>query len=539
MKVLLKFLQKKLNMEKIMSLCRLLLLSLSALWAADSVLVWQDEFEVDGLPDTNYWSYDVGGHGWGNGEAQYYTDSRTENARVEKGELIITALRENWQDSFFTSARLSSKNKADFKYGRFVIRAKLPLGAGSWPAIWMLPTQNAYGNWPHSGEIDIMENVGYDSTHIYNTIHTGAYNHKISTQKGSNFVLSNPWTEWHDYRVDWTPDSIVFYTDDIRRFKFANENATSEEWPFDQPFHLLLNVAVGGAWGGLNGIDSARYPQEMRIDYVRVYEFATENGPFAIRTSVVGEGNVTPSQLGVNALAEVKITATATVGYEFLGWQGDATGNENPLTVIASRDKNIEAVFVPMGEKVLNGDFSKGPANWNEVWALAPAAATGDFSGGELCVQATAVGTQNWHIQVTQPGIDLVYGDDYRLSFTARSESVREIWAMVRLNEDPYTLYSTEYKATLGPVAQSFSYDFTMDGSTTSNGRVEFQSGLELTKWCIDEVSLIHLDEVTSIRSSLESKADENFKLQFDPQRGIYVRLPDGGVVDLQGRLIP
>ena len=242
-------------------------------------LVWADEFNYKGLPDPAKWSYDVGGHGWGNKELQFYTDRRKENARVENGSLIIEARRDSWSGHEYTSARLISKGKGDWKYGRFEVRAKLPTGKGAWPAIWMLPTTWQYGGWPKSGEIDIMEQVGFEPHVIHASVHTASYNHNIKTHKTARTDVSNATTGFNVYVVEWTPEEIRAYVNDRQYFTFKNERLTNQsadykEWPFDQPFHLLLNIAVGGNWGGAQGVDANVWPQRMVIDYVRVYQQA-------------------------------------------------------------------------------------------------------------------------------------------------------------------------------------------------------------------------------------------------------------------------
>lgn len=235
-------------------------------------LVWSDEFNYTGLPDSAKWGYDTGGHGWGNNEKQYYTQKKLENASVKNGVLNITAIKENIGEASYTSARLLSKNKGDWKYGRFEIRAKMPEGRGLWPAIWMLPTEWKYGDWPVSGEIDIMEHVGYLPDSIFGTVHTGAYNHSIGTQKGAKVFRSDLSDAFHVYTLDWNENEIKIFIDKELYFTYTNEKKTFREWPFDQRFHLLLNVAVGGDWGGKMGIDDTVFPQAMDIDYVRVYQ---------------------------------------------------------------------------------------------------------------------------------------------------------------------------------------------------------------------------------------------------------------------------
>jgi beta-glucanase (GH16 family) len=240
-------------------------------WRFEKTPVWADEFNYTGLPDSTKWGYDIGGRGWGNNELEYYTNS-IKNASVANGILSITARKESMEGKNYTSARIVTKDKGDFLYGRFEIKAKLPAGKGTWPAIWMLPTDWAYGNWPKSGEIDIMEHVGYDLNNIHITTHTEAYYFKINTQKTATKIIENATTAFHLYRVDWTPQYMQGFIDDQLIFEFKNEGNGYKVWPFDKRFHLLLNVAVGGDWGGQKGIDDNAFPTAMEVDYVRVYK---------------------------------------------------------------------------------------------------------------------------------------------------------------------------------------------------------------------------------------------------------------------------
>lgn len=233
--------------------------------------VWGDEFDGSGLPDGSKWKYETGGNGWGNQEKQFYTREDTDNARVENGTLIIEARRESVQGNAYTSARLNSRES--WTYGRVEVRAKVPAGRGTWPAIWMLADNDTYGDqyWPDNGEIDIMEHVGYDEGVIHGTIHTKAFNHIEGTDKGSSRTVPTATSAFHVYAMEWTPNEIRVFVDGENYFTFANQEPYGwEEWPFDQPFHLLLNVAVGGTWGGAEGIDDSAFPEQLVIDYVRV-----------------------------------------------------------------------------------------------------------------------------------------------------------------------------------------------------------------------------------------------------------------------------
>ncbi len=240
----------------------------------DKALVWSDEFDYNGLPDSKKWGYDTDGNssGWGNNELQYYTASRLKNAEVKDGHLYITAYKEDYEGFKYTSARLVTRQKGDWLYGRVEVKAKIPDGRGMWPAIWMLPTDWQYGGWPASGEIDIMESVGYDPYKIVGTVHTEAYNHTIGTQKGATTTVQTCYSDFHVYALEWEPAAIRIYVDDLNYFTFRNEGTGYKTWPFDKRFHLLLNVAVGGNWGGAQGVDDAIFPRTMVVDYVRIYQ---------------------------------------------------------------------------------------------------------------------------------------------------------------------------------------------------------------------------------------------------------------------------
>lgn len=239
-------------------------------------LVWSDEFDYTGLPNSAKWGYDLGGGGWGNNELQYYTMADTDNANVDGEKLTITAKKETVGDRNYTSARLITKNKGDWLYGRVEVRAKLPAGRGTWPAIWMLPTDWEYGGWPASGEIDIMEHVGYDEGVVHGTVHTEAFNHTLGTQVGQHITVADATSEYHVYALNWFENKIEIFVDDTKYFAFPYYTDW-KKWPFDKRFHLILNIAVGGNWGGVEGVDDTIFPVTMEIDYVRVYKLGAES----------------------------------------------------------------------------------------------------------------------------------------------------------------------------------------------------------------------------------------------------------------------
>jgi GH35 family endo-1,4-beta-xylanase/beta-glucanase (GH16 family) len=237
-------------------------------------LVWQDEFDGSGLPDASKWSYEKGYIR--NREMQYYTEGRIENAVQRNGNLVITARNDSilidGEIHPVTSASIRSKDKGDWLYGRIEVRAKLPSCLGTWPAIWMMPTKGTYGGWPKSGEIDIMEHVGFNPDRIFFNLHTGKYNHSIGTGRGTSVVCPDPHKDFHVYAVEWFEDHIDWFLDDKHVFSVKNDGTGWESWPLVHPFYLILNFAFGGAWGGQQGVDLTQLPQSYFIDYVRVFQ---------------------------------------------------------------------------------------------------------------------------------------------------------------------------------------------------------------------------------------------------------------------------
>jgi len=234
-------------------------------------LVWADDFDGDVVNSGN-WTFETGATGWGNNELQNYTNGS--NAKVQDGILTITAkkLNDNKAAGSYTSTRIISSGKKEFTYGRMEIRAKLPSGTGIWPAIWMLGSNIGNVGWPACGEIDIMEYVGYQPNTVHATVHTPAgYG---SNGSGSSKTLQTAEEEFHVYGLFWTEKEMVFYTDSIDNvtYRYVPSNKTDDNWPFNKPQFFILNVAVGGNWGGAQGIDNSIFPQSMQIDYVRVYQ---------------------------------------------------------------------------------------------------------------------------------------------------------------------------------------------------------------------------------------------------------------------------
>jgi hypothetical protein len=231
----------------------------------NDVLVWADEFDDDGAPCDGNWTYDLGNGnvGWGNGEEQFYTE-RPENVRVEGGFLKITAQREDFNGSEYTSARMRSQDRFEFQYGRVEIRAKLPTGGGTWPALWMLGADIETNPWPGAGEVDIMEHVGNDQDRIYSTLHFPG--NSGGEAIGSSTILNGASDDFHVYAANWTADSIDFSIDGNIFYVFNNDPAL----PYNKDFFVIMNVAMGGNFGG--AIDPSFDQSTLEVDYIRVYQ---------------------------------------------------------------------------------------------------------------------------------------------------------------------------------------------------------------------------------------------------------------------------
>lgn len=240
------------------------------------ILVWSDEFDKAGAPDRTKWKFETGGGGWGNDEDEFYTNRRR-NSRVENGHLIIEAHMEKQGSREFTSARLNSKKS--WTYGRFEFRAKLPRGRGTWPAAWLLASQQTYGDqfWPDNGEIDVLEAIGHEQNVNHVSTHTKDYNFIIQTQNTAVREIPDADTKFHTYAVEWLPDSIQFYVGRKKYMTVKKQPGDDwKKWPFDHDFYIILNLAVGGHWGRANGIDENAFPARFEIDYVRVYQPSAE-----------------------------------------------------------------------------------------------------------------------------------------------------------------------------------------------------------------------------------------------------------------------
>ncbi|CAM3795476.1 carbohydrate binding domain-containing protein [Cohnella lubricantis] len=475
-------------------------------------LVWSDEFN-DTTIDPSKWTYDIGNGsgGWGNNELEYYTD-RPENVKEENGNLVITARKESYEGFGYTSTRIKTKDLFSQKYGKFEIRAMLPTGKGYWPAIWMLPQDDAYGTWAASGEIDIMENKGSEPATVSGTIHYGQQwpNNMYS---GESYPLPNGSTveDYHTYSLEWEPGELRWYVDGVLYStkndwysKSLNQPANNTyPAPFDQPFFLLMNVAIGGNFDG-NPIDSTVFPQSMAVDYVRVYELTGR--PYR---------DPVPPQLEKEPLP---------------------AGARQPLAD---------------GNYVYNGAFDQDdPAipNWDEVpgtdyWRLFEGEGGDgsfgieDLEGRKLArISIESAGWQPYSVQLLND-VSVAKGHYYKWSFDAKSTDSRTMSVRVTGGESRgFAAYSPSVTVNLTGELQHFETYFQMKDETDIAARTEFNMGLDSkTVWIgnvrLEEVDSIPMDE-DGPKTPLNGDGNHVYNGTFDQgdaSRMTYWHLVEGG----------
>ncbi|MBU3158457.1 carbohydrate binding domain-containing protein [Clostridium frigoris] len=417
---------------------------------------WNDEFSgTNGTTiDASKWMFDIGkgpnGDGWGNKELETYTNS-TDNVYQQDGNLVIAANKDATGN--ITSGRIKTKGSLDMKYGRVDVRAKLPTGTGYWPAIWMLPSDNVYGIWASSGEMDIMENKGSLPNEVYGTLHYGAAwpNNKY-TGKTYNFPSGTDVTSFHTYSMEWEPGEVRWYVDG-HLYQTQNNWSTTDTngekvafpAPFDQNFHLILNLAYGGNFDGGKG-DKSNIPGKMEVDYVRAYD-------------LTGRPYKTPVE---------------------------------PSAPIQNADASKEPLYD--GNRIYNGIFDKGSidrmAYWNFNVAGATATASVSEATRELFVDVSNGGTDRGAITLEQKGIQLTQKSIYELKFKARAKAARTIKVGV-LSKDGTVSYNDEQTINLTTEMEEKTFSFTMDDATDLESQIVFELGGDNNGVYIDDVSLI------------------------------------------------
>jgi beta-glucanase (GH16 family) len=461
-------------------------------------LVWADEFNGTSL-DATKWTPQTGGGGWGNNELQNYT-ARPDNIDVSGGSLKIIARSEVYGGNNYTSARIRTINKGDWTYGRFEARMKLSVAQGMWPAFWMMPTDEVYGTWPNSGELDIMELIGTHPARVYGTIHTSSATAYVPTSSSSNYNLTSGTfaDAFHDFSVEWSPNEIKWFVDGTLFATKTPADFGSFPWRFDKDFHIILNLAVGGNWPGApNG--STTFPQTTEVEYVRVYQ---KNGDLSVRGLATVEPtssttytvpNIASTTYNWSVPSGATITSgqgTSTVSVNWGATSGNVTCSiSTPCgTVSPSKAVNVTPNLLQ------NWSFESNLNNWNTT-ANNGAAAT--FSsptdvaapnGTRIgCVNTTAVTASSWHVQMSQSGINVVAGQPYTFQFKAKSNGTNKRISGAVINASTYAQYGFKL-FTLGTTWQDCSWTFTP--SVSAAVLFNLDCGFDVAEFCFDNIQL-------------------------------------------------
>ena len=395
-------------------------------------LLWNDEFDGDKM-DESKWNYEPHEPGWTNNELQEYTTS-TDNVFVRDGHLVLKAIKtEKDGKEYYTSGKVTGQNKTDFTYGKVVVSAKVPEGQGLWPAIWMMPKDEShYGQWPKCGEIDIMESLGNDTTISYSTIHYGephAEQQGTITKAGADSFSA----KFHEYSVEWEPGEMRFYTDGELVLK-VNDWFTAVEGeddkpypaPFDQPFFVQMNLAVGGNWPGNPDATTDFSKAEFEIDYVRVYQ--------------------KPS------------------------YDTNVKKPEKPFR---------EAL--PDGNFIRNGNFAEAENLEDDVdWKFLlfnGGEGSAEIKDGEMIIYSTNCGTEEYSVQLVHPDLPMRKGHKYKLTFDIRADEDRKCIVCVSAPNAGWIRYFPDTSIQLTTEWQTFTYEFDMTEKDDNNGRLEFNMG--------------------------------------------------------------
>ena len=429
-------------------------------------LVWEDNFDGTEL-NRDDWNVELHAPGWVNAEWQEYVDCE-DNIYVKDGNLVIQPIKD---DDYYTSGRVNTQNKHDFLYGRFEARLKVPSGMGFLPAFWMMPTDESfYGQWPKCGEIDIMEVMGQSTDTLHGTLHFG----EPHTQRQGTFVLEegNFADEFHVFACEWEPGEMRFYVDNELYFTehdwFTKRNGFDEityPAPFDQPFYMILNVAVGGSWVGYpDATTEFGENAQMVVDYVRVYQ---------------------KEEYDENVSKPVK---------EMVMKDADDTGNY----IVNSKFEEDENLADDVDWKFLLFNGGKGAAS---------------ISDGAIHITTENVGTEEYSVQLVQPNIPMENGGKYKLSFEAYADEERTMITTVSAPDLNFIRYFDDVKLALTTEPQLYEYEFFMMGDNDSNGRLEFNMGSQGSEATIHitNVRVEKMDQVADMRVLSNSLPDGNY----------------------------
>ena len=481
-------------MKRLIQTIMLILITLSVS-AQKYVQVWGDEFNTPGLPDSTKWGYEVGKIR--NNELQYYTYKRLENARIEDTVLIIEARKENYSGAGYTSASIISKGIGDWKYGKVEMSAKVPTGKGTWPALWMMPTYSEYGSWPKSGEIDIMEYVGYDPQKLHYTCHFEGTNGTGHESSGNNSTyITNPYEKFIKFTMVWTPVRIIWYANDKAFHTYAKPANDYRRWPFDKEFYLILNLAYGGSWGGLQGVDDTKLPHKFFIDYVRVFQLQEGESPFKldIQSSPHGKVEVSPKLDLYPENTEVTLTAIPDSGYSFKAWAHQSAAN--PYKFLVNKNTTVIPVFYNTKELLSNGEFNKSWNPWSfYVENSQNISYTPSIVDSTFVINITKTTGTDWHVGFQESGLALKK-TSYKLTFDAWADQAKQLLITVSKNYSDWSAHVTK-SASITTTRKK--YEITLNMPLNDNNvRLYFGVGKFLGKFYIDNISLTEIEPVTA-----------------------------------------
>ncbi len=426
-------------------------------------LKWQDEFDGDSL-NRDDWNVELHEPGWVNAELQEYVDS-SENIYLKDGKLEIKPIQTKNADGTYsyTSGRITTQNKHDYTYGLFEARVKVPTGKGYLPAFWMMPTdENLYGQWPRCGEIDIMEVMGDDTKKAHNTIHYGnphSQNQGTYTLKDGSFA-----DEYHTFAVEWLPGELIWYIDGTESFRTSDWHSTTEGQgtvtypaPFDQPFHIILNLAVGGSWVGYPD-DATFESQNYSVDYVKVWQ---------------------------------------KDGY-------DDSDVKKPVKDVVLRDPDAN------GNYVVNGDFAVAEdltdeENWKFL-TQSEGEAAAEIKENAIHINTTKEGTVDYSIQLVQPNLPMQKGATYKVSYDAYADEARKMMSKVSAPDNGWAVYGGGETVDLTTEKQTYTYEFRMTSDDDANGRLEFNMG------AYGSTAGIHISNVKVEKIAYEPIVEEDNK---------------------------
>ncbi len=476
--------------------------------------VWADEFEGSVINE-KYWSYDIGPT---NDNIHYYTD-RPENAQIVSGVLQIRALEESYEGYNYTSAHLSTKKALAWKYGRFEAHIRLPGSKGFVPAFWMLPVDNRYGWWPYSGEIDIMEHPSNEVVNIYGTVHTEAYNlfSGSGPPQGDHIAVEDAEDAFHLYAVEWSPAKIDFFVDDQLYYTYTNDGGSTDTWPFNHPFYLILNVSVGGGWVG-DPDETSVFPAVMEVDYVRVYQFP---GDMALSGSDFSTPDAGIQRYFAPRLEGADFTWSLPNRAEIVSGQGtselevdwDIFGG---FIELESATGILQYPVEITNNLLKNGSLENGVKYWN---GLVRYPVQGDFTlssydqaDGEysVFVDVSSPGDNPWDVQLSQEDILLESSRMYTVSFNAKAPSGNGQISAALIHPDNFSVF-TQQSFTLTGEWSSYSFDFT--ASATTNALFNIDMGDHAGSYYFDSFALIPagIESPNQVRNADFSQEDEDW----------------------------